>query len=262
MKRTAALALLGMLLLTACLAGGEETGGQEAYARIDGETVTAQEEEALRDAAILRFSSFSGGGYEYSAAADDPSVVRCETRYEYEPHAEEIDGAAFDFFVTLTGLKAGSTVVRVYGRSPIQENETSVYTVTVDENLRVSLTPVRAISFFYVYRSGEIHYDSYQITLDAEGYRLSVSEGPERPIGADRVSALMKVIDDCDLASWDGFSGSQPFVLDGESFWLDFTLTDGTRVHASGDNVFPEHYFEAMGEIWKILIQIQEEAAL
>ena len=36
-------------------------------------------------------------------------------------------------------------------------------------------------------------------------------------------------------------------------FWLEITLTDGTRVLARGDNAFPEHYFDAMGEMWEIL---------
>ena len=38
--------------------------------------------------------------------------------------------------------------------------DTSIYTVSVDEDLHVTLTPVRAISFFYVYRNGEILYSS------------------------------------------------------------------------------------------------------
>ena len=96
------------------------------------------EEDALKeDEAVLYFSSFAGGGYEYTVQVEDPSVVECETRYVYEEHAEEIDGASFDYIVTFTGLKPGSTTVTVYGRSPIMENEDSIYTVSVDEDLNV-----------------------------------------------------------------------------------------------------------------------------
>ena len=36
-------------------------------------------------------------------------------------------------------------------------------------------------------------------------------------------------------------------------------LTDGTRVQARGDNAFPEHYFDAMNEMWEILEQMTED---
>ena len=121
------------------------------------------------------------------------------------------------------------------------------------EDLHVTLTPVRAISFFYVYRNGEINYDSYRITLDTDGYYLSVNEEPAAPFNKFLAQAIVDIIDKYDVASWDGFAESQDFVLDGEGFWLEFTLTDGTRVLARGDNAFPENYFDAMGEIWEIL---------
>ena len=171
----------------------------------------------------------------------------------YEEHAEELDGASFDYIVTFTGLKPGSTTVTIYGRSPVMENEDNIYTVSVDEDLHVTLTPVRAISFFYVYRNGEINYDSYRITLDKDGYYVSVSEEPAEPFSDVAAKALMDVIDRYDVASWDGFAESRDYVLDGEGFWLEITLTDGTRVLARGDNAFPEHYFDAMGEMWEIL---------
>lgn len=223
-----------------------------------GEIVMTEEGEPVNEV-TLRFSSFSGGGYEYTTEVDDASIVSCEARYEYEEHAEEIDGASFDYIVSLKGLKPGSTTVIIYGTSPIAENENSVYTVSVDEKLNVTVTPVRTLSYFYVYRNGEIRYDSYQITMDQDGWHVSVNEEEAQDISADAVNALMKVIDTYDVVSWDGFSESQNNVLDGEDFWLDFTLTDGTRVHATGDNAFPEHYFDAMGEIWDILTQMTEE---
>lgn len=120
-----------------------------------GEIVTTEEENAMNKAtAVLRFSSFSGGGYEYTVEVDDPSIVRVETWYEYEEHAAEIDGASFDYIVSFTGLKPGGTTATIYGTSPIAENENSVYTVSVDEKLNVTLAPVRALSYFYIYRNG------------------------------------------------------------------------------------------------------------
>ncbi len=225
----------------------------------DGELVTSEEENAAKKEYVLRFSSFSGGGYEYTVEVEDPSVVSCETRYVYEEQAEEITGASYEFFVTLKALAPGTTEVRIEGRSPIMDNEDHVYRVSVDENLRMDLTPVLEISYFYVYRSGEINYDTYEITRDEDGYHVSVNGEAEQAARTAAVNALADVIDAYNMTSWDGFNESRPFVLDGEGFRLEFTLTDGTCVQADGDNAFPEHYFEAMGEIWDILAGITEE---
>lgn len=204
-------------------------------------------------AAVISFSSFAGGGYEYTVEVDDPSIIRCEMRYEYEANAEELDGASFDCQVIFTGMKAGCTAAAVRGRSPILENEDYLYLVEVDENLQVTLTPVRKISTFFIYRNGEIYYDTYRITMETEGYSISVSDGQEKPFAPEDADALLKVIEKYDVASWDGFAGSRKYVLDGEGFWLNIRFTDGTGVEARGDNAFPEHYFDAVGEIWEIL---------
>ena len=45
------------------------------------------------------------------------------------------------------------------------------------------------------------------------------------------------------LRSWDGFSGSDPDVLDGYGFSMYATLADGTEIHASGSNKFPDGYY-------------------
>ena len=225
-----------------------------------GDIVTTEEERSMNAAtASLRFSSFSGGGFDYSVEVEDSSIVSVEARYEFEPHAEEIDGASYDYLVSFTGLQPGTTTATVYGSSPIMGNENSVYTVSVDEALRVTLTPVRTLSVFFVFRYGDSLYDSYQITMDSDGYHVSINEEPEISVSEDTVSALMDAIDTFDVASWDGFSESQRDVLDGESFSLEFTLTDGTRVQARGENAFPENYLDAMDTMWNILEQITEE---
>lgn len=201
----------------------------------------------------LCFSSFAGGGYEYSVEVDDPSVVRCETRYEYEQSDEPIDGASYDFIASFTGLKPGTTRVAVYGRSPILENEDSVYTVTVDDALNVTLTPVRMIATFYISRMIEGGFASFKVTREEGGYRVSVDEGPERPFSADAADELMRAIDAYDVAAWDGFQESDYTVEDGENFRLSIGFTDGTGVSARGDNAFPDNYSDAMAEMWRIL---------
>ncbi len=204
--------------------------------------------------AELRFLSFDGGGHVYTVEIGDPSVLACEGERDYRGEDPElVDGASFDQLFRFTGLAPGRTAVNVYGRSPILENDDHAYTATVDDALNVTLEPLRAISTFFLSRNGEIYYDSYHITREPDGYRVSVSDGEAQGIDGASMEALMGVIDKYGLEGWDGFDGSTPYVLDGEGFWLEFTLTDGTHVQARGDNAFPEEYFPAMGEIWRIL---------
>ncbi len=204
--------------------------------------------------AVLRFLSFDGGGHIYTVEIEDPSVLACEGERDYRgENPELVDGASFDQLFRFTGLAPGRTTVNVYGRSPILENDDHAYTAAVDDALNVTLEPLRAISTLFLSRSGEIYYDSYQITREQDGYRVSVSDGEALGIDGASVEALMAVIDRYGLEGWDGFDGSTPYVLDGEGFWLEFTLTDGTHVQARGDNAFPEDNFPAMGEIWRIL---------
>ena len=92
-------------------------------------------------AAVLSFHSFDGGGPEYGAVIEDPSVVSCSIAHEYsDPDHEMLDGAAFTVLLTFTGLKPGETTVTVSARSPIADNFDSVYSAVVDEDLRVTLT--------------------------------------------------------------------------------------------------------------------------
>ena len=50
------------------------------------------------------------------------------------------------------------------------------------------------------------------------------------------------------VRKWDGFSGSNPDVLDGEMFSLDIELEDGSLMSAHGSNAYPPNYgrFEEM----------------
>ena len=204
--------------------------------------------------AVVTFASFDGGGHEYTVEIGDPSILACEVTRDYRGEDPSlVDGASFDVVCTFTGLAPGSTTVAVSGRSPILENDDALYTATVDEALNVTLVPVRVLSTFFLYRSGEICRDSYSITRGPEGYLVSVSDGEPEAIDDASVAALERAVEDYGLERWDGFDESEPDVLDGEGFWLEIRLTDGTSIRARGDNAFPEGYFEAMGTIQDIL---------
>jgi len=89
---------------------------------------------------VLTFHSFDGGGPEYEATVADPAIVACtETiRYNKSNH-EQLTGAGYDVFFTLTGKSPGTTTVTVTGDSPIADIEPETYTVTVNEALQIRI---------------------------------------------------------------------------------------------------------------------------
>ena len=89
----------------------------------------------------LTFSSFDGGGPDYTVRLDDPSLVSYEKTVEYgNPNHAELDGAAYDVIFTFEGKKAGVTHMTLEERSPIADNRDMEYTVEVDETLSVTIT--------------------------------------------------------------------------------------------------------------------------
>ncbi len=221
-----------------------------------GETVTAETRERGEETAVLRFSSFDGGGPEFRASAEDPSVVGWTVERDYGgADHEQQTGTPYDAVFTFTGLKPGTTVLTVVGSSPVAEPLSYRYTVRVDEDRNVELTPIRTVSRLTLFRSGSIAWPSFTVAPEDGGCVLTVDEERSGSISAEEVDALYAVIEKYDVVSWDGFSESEPGVLDGEGFWLEFALTDGTTVRASGDNAFPPHYFDAINELFDILVR-------
>ena len=107
-------------------------------------TMIADDDDGKRysDTATLKFDSFDGGGPDYTAVIDDPSVASClkEIEYARKDH-DEIDGAAFDAIFTFTGLKAGETFVTITGYSPIMGVSVEIYDVTVRDDLKICVEP-------------------------------------------------------------------------------------------------------------------------
>ena len=224
-----------------------------------GEIVTGEEGQAAKTAE-LTFSSFDGGGHEYTAEIEDPSILTCTSVRDYGERDELEDGSPYRMIFTFTGLKPGTTGVNIYGRSPIIENDDASYTAVVDEELNVTLRAERAISTFFLYRNGEINYDSYQITREQDGYYVSVNDGEAQGMDSETADALMRIIDEYDVPRWDGFDESEENVLDGEGFWLEIALTDGTSITARGENAFPENYFPAISRMQETLDAVLPES--
>ena len=114
-----------------------EFGGINTW---DGEIATEPEVEEDMKKASLSFDSFDGGGPDFTASAEDPSILSWTQNREYwDQNHEELNGAGFSVTFTFTGIKPGSTTLLIEERSPIAGNYDHVYAVTVAKDLSVTL---------------------------------------------------------------------------------------------------------------------------
>ncbi len=88
-------------------------------------------------------------------------------------------------------------------------------------------------------------------------YWLSENDGPARPFDPSLAEELQQAADEYGLLGWNGFHGSDPRVLDGESFSLEAVWADGDAASASGTNAFPKGYHAAMNSLEEIFTREQ-----
>ena len=61
------------------------------------------------------------------------------------------------------------------------------------------------------------------------------------------------------IAAWEGYSKSDPNVLDGDGFSLSLAFNDGARMTASGSNAAPDGYWEFLSEVHAIIDPLLKE---
>ena len=69
------------------------------------------------------------------------------------------------------------------------------------------------------------------------------------PVTDAELAAFSALLDELDLAAWDGYRQEDSTVLDGESFSLNVAFEDGSGIDAVGTNSFPDGYYEKKGAI-------------
>ena len=103
----------------------------ESYLKEDKETVT------------MTFSSFDGGGPEYSAEIEDGSIAEISREKKYDkPDHDEVDGAGYKVIYNITGKKPGKTRLTVSCTMRGDKEGDRVYEVTVAKNNKVTVEPV------------------------------------------------------------------------------------------------------------------------
>lgn len=117
------------------------------------------------------------------------------------------------------------------------------------EALCIRFADNHILTRFCFTRGGEMVPQSREVILQDGSYCIQDDEGDTRAFDPALMDALRQVIAEYDLESWDGFHDSDPNVLDGEFFSLEMSYADGSSIYASGDNAFPERYFDVADSI-------------
>ena len=73
---------------------------------------------------------------------------------------------------------------------------------------------------------------------------------------------LCSLCDELGLKNWDGFSGTDSGVLDGEGFNMSVEYAGGPRVHASGYMRFPQGYRMAKDALFSFFEGVLRDAPL
>ena len=78
------------------------------------------------------------------------------------------------------------------------------------------------------------------------------------PVDAEILDQARRVLETYDVASWAGFRGSDPNVLDGYSMSFQVEFVDGSRIEASGENNFPENFNEVFSELDDLSVEAKD----
>lgn len=100
-------------------------------------------------------------------------------------------------------------------------------------------------------------------SVEVSRYGIRYEDGKDKRIvelkNTCEKERILKLMNECDLLSWDGFKGEHPKgVLDGTMFNMD-AIINSKKIHASGSENFPKHYHEFTNELFQIAKLGQED---
>lgn len=89
-------------------------------------------------------------------------------------------------------------------------------------------------------------------------YFIRYTDGKDERVLEKRVSvpvdAVLKLLNECGIPSWDGFHGKHPYgVLDGIMFRFTAKVNDGLEIHADGSQNFPKQYRDFTDGLYEFL---------
>ena len=129
-------------------------------------------------------------------------------------------------------------------------NEKSSKTITSFETVTLRLSGMRMTVEYEIVMRGD--------SAEVSQYEIRYSSGEDMRILTRRSECgeerMLKLMNDCRLMSWDGFSGKHPRgVLDGTMFRFSATVNGGARITADGSENFPRNFRDFTDGLYEIL---------
>lgn len=134
------------------------------------------------------------------------------------------------------------------------------------ETVRMKIQPSGGIESFEIvafHTSGMHHATDYELVMKdgkaevsqyAVGYRDGEKERRLEKRAVCEEADVVKLLNECRLLSWNGFSGPHPKgVRDGKMFTLRAVVNGGKEIRASGSQNFPRHYMNFTNGLYQIL---------
>ena len=140
-----------------------------------------------------------------------------------------------------SGNSAESSTVSVSGNENAQGEEMDFKFIRLSEN--------NSSAEDYVYEAAAeedggvtlVYYTAFGYASDERNMVREIHAGE------DVRKEIARLLSECGVKAWDGFSESDPDVLDGSGFSLSIELADGSSIDAYGSNAWPENYYAFSG---------------
>ena len=125
---------------------------------------------------------------------------------------------------------------------------------------------ITAFSFYHTASSTDGCY-SLTLTREETGTHLYAEELfsggriADAMIADDVLERLGELAGTYRVDRWDGFDKNNKRVMDGSTFTLSVTCSDGTTISAHGNNAFPENYADVSAEIRTLYDELMAQYA-
>ena len=127
-------------------------------------------------------------------------------------------------------------------------------------------TPLPDIQELTYYVHGTMMEPIRSVSLIRQGeevlVRIEPWDGEEESfdylVDAETLDQARRVLETYDVASWAGFRGSDPNVLDGYSMSFQVEFVDGSRIEAFGENKFPKNYHDVFSELDDLTVEAKD----
>ena len=125
---------------------------------------------------------------------------------------------------------------------------------------------ITAFSFYHTASSTDGCY-SLTLTREESGTHLYAEELfsggriADAMLADDALEQLGELAGTYRVDHWDGFDKNNKRVMDGSTFTLSITCSDGTTISAHGNNAFPENYADVSAEIRTLYDELMAQYA-